>query len=402
MRLGVLCVLVIVVISGVTGCFSGTDTTLLGNIDLAQKAYLTTLSDVKKEEVLFFEPESTGSLTGTGDADGWKTANVVAGRFVVTLSGPSNADFDLFVAVGRRPSTSSFDCQSISGSSNEQCELSITSTTTVYMLVYSYSGSSSYSIDTQSIPNNNGGGNNGDNSRTRKGLPVFLGGKFSDRMSQGGEILYEVVPPDNVGLLFTLSMPVNSDFDLYISREEPRFDGFDCINCIDQSTNGSSRTEIVSASNTGSSGTPGIGRTHYVLVRYFDGGRGNFTLATGLKVSGSVVTSFLRSVSGDPRYRLITTLTINDIADIIGAAGLVSASLACFGSTVTGAGAVLICVGVEVIRGELTGALIDYIIDQLGLTQFDVLDVCVASNPLSIRGWVAPLVFMLHSEGCSK
>lgn len=100
---------------------------------------------------LDFVHNVTGNLSGDGDIDMWQTPNVRSGRFIADLSGPSNADFDLYIRAGSQPTLSSYDCRGYTSSSTEHCEISISSTTTVYTMVRSYSGSGSYALRVENV-----------------------------------------------------------------------------------------------------------------------------------------------------------------------------------------------------------------------------------------------------------
>jgi hypothetical protein len=65
----------------------------------------------------------------------------------VTLAGPaSGADFDLFLKFGVPPALNDWDAAGRSNTSNEQIQFTATSGGTLYILVWSYSGSGEYSI----------------------------------------------------------------------------------------------------------------------------------------------------------------------------------------------------------------------------------------------------------------
>jgi hypothetical protein len=70
---------------------------------------------------------------------------------VIELSGPSNADFDLYVKKGSKPSISSSDYSSTGSSSSERVTLNQPSSGTWYVLVISRSGSGSYSLSGYSL-----------------------------------------------------------------------------------------------------------------------------------------------------------------------------------------------------------------------------------------------------------
>ncbi len=96
-----------------------------------------------------------GSLSGYSDSDsytyGTDTANPC--QVTVSLDGPSNADFDLYVTLdGRTPSTSDYDKRSITRDSQETVVAEdVDSSTELGILVDSYSGSGSYTLSVEEI-----------------------------------------------------------------------------------------------------------------------------------------------------------------------------------------------------------------------------------------------------------
>jgi hypothetical protein len=68
-------------------------------------------------------------------------------QITVTLDGPeSGADFDLFLKFGTPPALDDWDGAGISETSNEEIQFTATSDGTLYIVVWSYSGSGEYSI----------------------------------------------------------------------------------------------------------------------------------------------------------------------------------------------------------------------------------------------------------------
>jgi serine protease len=91
------------------------------------------------------------SLDGYWDSECWTWAWEYTDpcEVVVDLDGPSDADFDLYVNDGRAqcPTTSDYDYRSISTDSQETVTISNPDTSTdLYVLVDSYSGSGSYTL----------------------------------------------------------------------------------------------------------------------------------------------------------------------------------------------------------------------------------------------------------------
>ncbi|MFC4406574.1 S8 family serine peptidase [Haloarchaeobius iranensis] len=96
-----------------------------------------------------------GYLYGYYDSTSYTYTNSLADpcQVTVSLSGPSSADFDLYVTTdGRTPSTSDYDKRSISMNSDEQVIIDSPSAgQDVGILVDSYSGSGSFTVDVEEL-----------------------------------------------------------------------------------------------------------------------------------------------------------------------------------------------------------------------------------------------------------
>ncbi|MEM3492726.1 MAG: pre-peptidase C-terminal domain-containing protein [Thermoplasmata archaeon] len=87
----------------------------------------------------------TGTLDATSPKAYYRITVSSATGLRILLTGPSNADFDLFVKKGQRPSRNSYDAKSNGKTSNENIVISNPSGT-YYILVERYSGSGSYTL----------------------------------------------------------------------------------------------------------------------------------------------------------------------------------------------------------------------------------------------------------------
>ncbi|MCT9097544.1 S8 family serine peptidase [Haloarchaeobius sp. HME9146] len=96
-----------------------------------------------------------GSLSGYWDSDSYSYTADLADpcQVTVTLDGPYDADFDLYVTKdGRTPSTSDYDERSITQDSNEQIVIDTVSSGQEFgILVDSYSGSGSYTVSVEEL-----------------------------------------------------------------------------------------------------------------------------------------------------------------------------------------------------------------------------------------------------------
>ncbi|MFC4406575.1 S8 family serine peptidase [Haloarchaeobius iranensis] len=95
------------------------------------------------------------SLSGYWDAESYTYTNSLDDpcQVTVSLSGPSNADFDLYVTLdGRTPSTSDYDKRSITQDSQEQVIAdAVSAGQDIGILVDSYSGSGSYTVSVEEL-----------------------------------------------------------------------------------------------------------------------------------------------------------------------------------------------------------------------------------------------------------
>jgi len=97
------------------------------------------------------QPLSNGvpvtGLSGSGGSEQLFTLEVPAGAsgLSFTTSGP-NGDADLYVKFGSQPTTASYDCRSISASSNETCNIASAQAGTYYVLVYGYTSFSGLTL----------------------------------------------------------------------------------------------------------------------------------------------------------------------------------------------------------------------------------------------------------------
>ncbi len=88
----------------------------------------------------------SGSLSSGGAATYSFVLPTGVSSCTVTLDGPANADFDLYVRKNSVPTTGTYDFRAYTGSSDETLTMSSPSSGTYYVLVKSYSGSGSFSI----------------------------------------------------------------------------------------------------------------------------------------------------------------------------------------------------------------------------------------------------------------
>ncbi len=123
-----------------------------GNTATSSDNVFTTSSDGSGTTVLTLDGSAgTGSLTASGDKE-YFTVSVPSGKtsLKVDMSGPSTADFDLYVRFGTAPTTSTYDSRGYTGSSTESCTITNPPAGTYHIMAISYSGSGSYSVQASS------------------------------------------------------------------------------------------------------------------------------------------------------------------------------------------------------------------------------------------------------------
>ncbi len=110
--------------------------------------------DINGIQALYGVPRSgivplRGQLQGTGDSNTHRI-QVSPGQVIVTLTGPSGQDFDLYVRAGLQPSRQQYDGRGFSGSSNEVVRLNV-SGGDLFIMVDSWRGSGVYEVEVETI-----------------------------------------------------------------------------------------------------------------------------------------------------------------------------------------------------------------------------------------------------------
>lgn len=86
-----------------------------------------------------------GTLSSTGTSQVHRV-NAQSGKMRVTLRGPANSDFDLYVRAGSAPTRTLFDARGFTGSSNEEVSLNV-SGGDVFVMIDSWKGRGAYEVD---------------------------------------------------------------------------------------------------------------------------------------------------------------------------------------------------------------------------------------------------------------
>jgi hypothetical protein len=153
-----------------------------------------------------------GMLVDTdGDADqgedlAYETGTLAAGRYTVTMTG-SSGDADLYVKAGSAPTHASYDCRPYQGGSNESCDVTLSASAKIYILVNGYgSGANPFHVKVTGAAAPPAGVD----------LSSF---KFDDTVAKSAEKRYQTatLPAGK----YTFTMTGTGDADLYVRTGAP-------------------------------------------------------------------------------------------------------------------------------------------------------------------------------------
>ncbi|MCX7945083.1 MAG: C25 family cysteine peptidase [Deltaproteobacteria bacterium] len=130
------------------------------------------------------------------------------GRLKLELTGPNNADFDLYIKEGTTVSTSIYDNRSYGATANELIELDVKSTE-YSILVNRYSGSGDFTITPTFMPKN------------QDYMELKLGTIMSGTLPAAyNTFVYKVIIPKDGKFTALLEGPAGSIVDLYIKKDK--------------------------------------------------------------------------------------------------------------------------------------------------------------------------------------
>ncbi|MCB9561503.1 MAG: PPC domain-containing protein [Kofleriaceae bacterium] len=94
-------------------------------------------------------PTTWAGLTGDGTVtkgqeQRWETPVVAAGTYAFEMTGTKDAD--LYVRIGSAPDTTHYDCRPYKTGSNETCEVTLASPSTIHVMVRGYATSSTFEL----------------------------------------------------------------------------------------------------------------------------------------------------------------------------------------------------------------------------------------------------------------
>jgi len=162
------------------------------------------------------------------------TLSATAGQTLESILDELNADADLYVRVGARPTGSQYDCKSTNGGTNQDtCSLDINQNDTVYIAVDGYKATS-YRLRA-SLTNGGGGEEEPDVTVVTSGQTV------SDSVSRDAIKYYKINSSFGDKVTATIN-GLSADADIYIKKgEKPTTSSFDC-----KSTNGGTNSDSCS------------------------------------------------------------------------------------------------------------------------------------------------------------
>lgn len=185
----------------------------------------------------------------------------------VSLAGPANADFDLYIKAGDLPTTSSFDDRGFSPSSSERVHVITEQASRVYVLVVAYSGTGNYTLSC-------------DQSVTLpQATSVTLAnntGTAAGTLATNGAYSRFIIPavPNQARLTVTMTGATGTDFDLFARVGAPP-----TVRIADAVALGNTSSEVLHVTNRS-----GATRDVYVTVLSASG-TGGFTLQFALTLA---------------------------------------------------------------------------------------------------------------------
>jgi hypothetical protein len=153
----------------------------------------------------------SGNLSKTGDSRLFVLKDMIAAeKILVTLAGPADTDFDLYVRKDEEPELRKFDYRGYTMTSNEEITIESTEAGDYYIMVNSYHGMGSFTLkaSTPSLP---------------EGEEILLSVPVAGTLeSKGDSKKYFLKDIDSEEELFvTLDGPEGADFDVYVKYGSP-------------------------------------------------------------------------------------------------------------------------------------------------------------------------------------
>jgi hypothetical protein len=95
------------------------------------------------------QPQAWAGLTANGtvkkaETKKWSTPTLAAGTYSFALTGTGDAD--LYVRIGKVPTTASYDCRPYKTGSNETCQVTLAQPSTINVMVRGYAATSSFDL----------------------------------------------------------------------------------------------------------------------------------------------------------------------------------------------------------------------------------------------------------------
>ena len=95
-------------------------------------------------EIITLSGQAAGNLTATGEQARFQVR--LSGDATVTLDGPGDADFDLYIKRGTPPTRNNFDLRAWTVSADEELLVPVSAAADYHILVYSYRGDGAFNL----------------------------------------------------------------------------------------------------------------------------------------------------------------------------------------------------------------------------------------------------------------
>ena len=224
---------------------------------------------------------------------------MTAGQSLNSVLNGLNADADLYVRVGAKPTGSLYDCRSSKGGIlSETCSISVDETVAVYVTVYGYKAADY--VLTATLNGDNGGGGNNDHLNV------------SDSVTQG-ETKFYTIAAEAGQTVHTVLDGLNADADLYVRvGAKPTGSLYNC-RPYKGGTNRETCSVTVSENATVHIAVNGFRAASYTLTATVNNGGGENipTLTSGEAVAGSVDEGIIKyyKISGQLAEKVTATIS---------------------------------------------------------------------------------------------
>jgi len=217
----------------------------------------------------------SGSILSSGGTIWHKVYASSSGTLKVALSGPSSADFDLYVYSS---CSSGYICRPYEGDSYETCTINATAGKYYYIGVNSYSGTGSYTVNA-SLSCSGGSTCNSTSYTSCSSSLALLNGASASNMC-GSQQYYKITISNTCTITWTMTPGSSADYDLYARNSSgscPSTSSYDC-----RPYSGTGTQETCTATLPAG--------TYYAMVNKY-GGSGTYQIQAGYSNCSSTCSS---------------------------------------------------------------------------------------------------------------